>query len=469
MIDLKPYAQTLNGKPVAVYGLGVSGLSAVRALCAAGVKVHAWDDKPEQRTQAEKSGAVIDSMEDVSGFALLALSPGIPLYYPVPHPVVESARKAGIEIIGDIELFHRSSHGCKTIGVTGTNGKSTTTALIHHVLNACRIPALMGGNIGNAVLDLNISGDTKPVVVLELSSYQLDLCADFTADIAIHLNIAPDHIDRHESMEGYVKAKQRIFDGSGKAIIGIDDKHSTQMMEDVRKTGIRDVYAISTAKAVARGAYVEKGVLFEASGKQPTEIGSVSGFKSLPGVHSQQNILAAYMACRQAGCVAEDILKAFATYPGLPHRLHTVRVINGVAYINDSKATNADAAGKALMSYPHIYWILGGLPKEGGLNGLEKMMDRIRHAFVIGEAAADFAQWLEDRGVSVTQCGVLEQAVKQAHIMAQRDRGEPGGAGVVLLSPACASFDQFRSFEHRGDSFSDLVESLKEDGKEAAA
>lgn len=466
MIDLKAYASTLNEKPAAVYGLGLSGMAAVRALTAAGVPVLAWDEDAAKRTAAEQAGARIDDMfGDLHELAFLLLSPGIPLHFPAPHPVVSRAREAGVEIIGDIELLHRSGHGLKTIGITGTNGKSTTTALVGHILNDAGVRAVTGGNIGKAALDLDLAG--AEVIVLELSSYQLDLCPDFSPDIAVHLNLTPDHLDRHGDLQGYMAAKMRVFRGKGQAVIGADDAPSQAMLRTVGQAGERDIYTVSTSNTAARGVFIKAGLLIDAMGTQPVEIGSLQAIKILPGVHNHQNAAAAYAVCRLMGVRSETIMAAMTRYPGLPHRMHLVRVINGVSYINDSKATNADAAAKALACYRPIYWIVGGKPKKGGLDGLEPFMERIVHAFVIGEAAGDFSRWLGSRGVPLTVCDTIECAVPEAHRMAQASRGQPGGAGVVLLSPACASFDQFRSFEHRGDMFTDLVKALPE-GQEGA-
>ncbi len=455
MIDLRAYIRTLNSKPVMVFGLGVSGLATVRALVAGGASVTAWDDDKGKRNFAGDMGACIQDPVDMSGYGLLVLSPGIPLHFPNPHPSVLRAREAGIEIIGDIELLHRSGHGLKTIGITGTNGKSTVTALTGHILDGCGFHAVVGGNIGRAVLDLDLKG--KEAIILELSSYQLDLCTTFSPDIAAHLNLTPDHLDRHGDLEGYIDAKMQIFRGKGVAIIGVDDDSSLSMLDRAQKGGERDIYKISTTGKTDRGAYVENGILFDVTGTQPVAVGSLSGCITLPGIHNHQNAAAAYTICRLMGMSPQPIMEAITTYPGLPHRMFITQIINGIPYINDSKATNADAAGKALACYSDVYWILGGKPKEGGLSGLEPFMDRICHAFVIGEAEKDFSLWLDHRNVSVTPCGTLEKAVTGAHRLAQ----ERGG-GVVLFSPACSSFDQFQSFEHRGNVFTDLVRKLPE-------
>lgn len=435
MIDLTSYARTLNNRPVAVYGLGRSGLACVRALCAAGISVAAWDDHAGQRQQAADAGATIDPMEDLAGFAALVLSPGIPLHFPTPHPVVLRARAAGVEVIGDIELLHRAGHGLKTVGITGTNGKSTTTALLGHVLNRCGIGAVIGGNIGTPVMALDLSG--AQVIVLELSSYQIDLCPDFTPDVAVLLNLTPDHIDRHGSMGGYIAAKERLFAGAGAAIICTDDVDSAALADRVQG---RTLHRVSFNDAPAQAPA-----------------------STLRGEHNRQNIAAVTMAAHLCGAGKADILSALADFPGLPHRMYPVRTIGEVAYINDSKATNADAAGKALACFDSIYWIVGGKAKEGGLNGLEPLMGRVAHAFTIGAAAESFAAWLEHNKVPFTPCGTIDRAVGAAHAMAQK----AGEKSVVLLSPACASFDQFTSFEHRGDVFTALVREL--DGERARA
>lgn len=461
MIDLTALKQELKEKPVAVFGLGLSGLAAVRALKASGVRVTAWDDKPEARAEAAASGAEIADLlnADISGYAFLVLAPGIPLTFPKPHPVVIRAQEAGLEIIGDVELFHRANPEVVTIGITGTNGKSTTTAMIGHILGQNHVLVQVGGNIGRAVLDLDPPAEGS-VIVLELSSYQLDLCPTFAPTYAIHLNLTPDHIDRHGSVEGYIEAKMRIFRGSGKAIIGIDDAPSLAMFGKVQKAGERDLYAISVTQKITRGIHVDNSTLYDAMGREGIEVGNLSGCKTLVGIHNHQNAAAAYAVCILLGLKTEAILAAMATYPGLPHRMFITRVINGVAYVNDSKATNADAAGKALGSYRNIYWILGGKAKEGGLNSLEPYTGRIRQAYVIGEASEEFATWLHNHGVAVNRCETLDRALMEAHRMAQAERGQPGGMGVVLLSPACASFDQFKSYEHRGDVFTALVNDL---------
>lgn len=461
MIDTKPFAASLNGKSAAVFGLGLSGLSSVQVLVKGGAHVLAWDDDQERCADAAKAGADIINLADAdfTRIGVLILAPGIPLHFPEPHPIAQKARAAQVPIIGDLEILYLSRHGRETIGITGTNGKSTTTALIGHILEKAGISCVVGGNIGKPVLALNPPA-LGGAYVLEISSYQLDLCPTYRPDISIMLNLTPDHIDRHGDMAGYAAAKERIFDGEGIAICGIDDSYSLEMHDRTVKAGQRKVIPISVKKEIACGVFVKDGILFDAREDGKIEIGDVSSLPTLPGAHNHQNICAAYAACRAMNVPAAEILEHLKTYPGLAHRQFPVRVINGIPYINDSKATNADASSKAIACYNNIYLIAGGRPKDGGLNGLEPFIDRLRHVYLIGEAMDDFAKWLDHLKVPYTKSFTLDVAVLEAHNAAQAARGEPGGAGTVLLSPACASWDQFNNFEHRGNTFAALVESL---------
>ena len=463
MINVSSFVKTLDNKPVAVFGLGISNRAAIKALVKAGVTVAAWDDHEERRTAAAKAGADIVNLteKDMAGYACLVLAPGIPLTHPAPHAVVRKAQEAGIEILCDLEILHRCGHGRTTVGVTGTNGKSTTTALIGHVFSECGVKAVVGGNIGKAALDLTLPPQDG-IIVLEMSSFQIDLCPAFAPDIGVHLNLTPDHLDRHGGMEGYAASKQNLFRGSGKAVIGVDDEYSQKMFETVKDTGQRDSFAISVKNAVERGVYVLDGELYDRMDSGVEESAPLQS-STLPGVHNHQNAAAAYAVARLLGIEPDAILEAFKTFPGLPHRQYLVRTINGVAYVNDSKATNADATARALACTRNVYWIVGGRPKDGGLDGLEPYMENIRHAYLIGEAAEAFGSWLDNHGVAHDFCGTLDRAAAEAHRAAQHDRGQPGGTGTVLLSPACSSFDQFRNFEERGDAFTALVEALEED------
>lgn len=464
MIDTKPFIKTLNDRPAAICGLGLSGLATAKALMAGGAKIVGWDDDEGKCIAAEKEGVPIFdfSFGGLDGYGVLVMAPGIPLYFPEPHPAVQKARDANVEIIGDIEILHRCLHGRKTVGITGTNGKSTTTMLVTHILNQAKINAVAGGNIGEPVLTLK-PPKKDGVFVLEISSYQMDLCPTFRPDIAVHLNLTPDHLERHGTMEQYAAAKERMLEGPGIAVCGIDDAPSLAMYETLIKTGDRKTIPISVKKEIEGGVYVKDNMLIDHTGPQPMSVDSIVDIKTLPGVHNQQNICAAYAVCVSMGMLPQEILEHVKTYPGLPHRQFTTRVINGIAYVNDSKATNAEAAMKAIACYHNIYLIAGGLPKAGGLSGLEAYADRIRHVFLIGQAMDEFAVWCQKVGIHHTKSYTLDVAVLEAHKNAQANRGEPGGAATVLLSPACASWDQFKSFEHRGDVFASLVNALSDE------
>lgn len=450
MIDLSAYVQGLKNKKIGVFGLGLSGLSTVKALIKAGAIVYAWDDNTDQQNIARDLGAEIYDLTKTldDSFDSLILSPGIPLTNPVPHAIVQKAQSVNVPIIGDIELLHHAKHGLKTIGVTGTNGKSTTTALMAHVLNQCGVKALAAGNIGTPVLGLDISD--IDVLVIELSSYQLDLCHDYTPDISILLNITPDHLDRHGDMAGYIKAKARILNGAGLAVIGIDTNPTHDLYHKALHKGERQLVGVSIAGK--SDIYVKNGFLF----KGEKQIADLKSFETLKGAHNHQNIACVFAAADYMGLNSDNIMNAIKTYGGLPHRQYKVAEINKVLYINDSKATNAEAASKALSSYDEIYWIAGGLPKEGGLNGLEPYLPKVKKAYLIGKAADDFKVWLDARNVSNVISKTLEIATQQAHLDAQNS----GGKATVLLAPACASWDQFKSFEARGDAFMQFIHEI---------
>lgn len=465
MINTASFIQSLQGKPIAVFGLGLSGVSSAKALMAGGGSVVAWDDSEDKREDAARQGIPLFDFVNVGldGYGVLVLAPGIPLHFPAPHPAALKATEAGIPIIGDLEILHRSGHHLKTVGITGTNGKSTTTALVTHILNESGIKAVMGGNIGRPVLDLDLP-KKEGVLVLEISSYQLDLCPFFRPDISVLLNITPDHLDRHGGMDGYAASKEKIFEGDGVAVCGVDDLFSLSAFEKAKKSAERDfVIPISIKKETSGGVFIKDGKLMDATDGKTVEIGDVSGIQTLPGLHNQQNICAAYAVCKHLQVSSKAFMEHVKTYPGLPHRQFLTRVINGVAYVNDSKATNAEAAAKAIACYHNIYLIAGGRAKDGGLEGIEPYLDRIKHVFLVGESMDEFSKWLEKAGVSHTKSFSLDVAVLEAHKFAQADRGQPGGTGTVLLSPACASWDQFRNFEHRGDTFTELVKSLSDE------
>ena len=450
----------LRAKPVAVLGLGKSGLVVAEALVAAGAALSAWDDDAATRARAAARGVPIVDLAAADWHAIptLVLSPGIAHTHPAPHPVAARARAAGAAIVGDVELLLRAVRGPRWIGVTGTNGKSTTTALIGHVLKSAGMRAEVGGNIGTPALSLASLG-ADGIYVLELSSYQLELTPSAAFDVAVLLNVTPDHLDRHGGMDGYVAAKRRIFTGRGTAVIGVDDEIGARIARELERDGERLVVPISSTRLLARGVSAACGIL-AADGREIGELGAIA---TLPGAHNWQNAAAAVAACRAVGVAPDAILPALATYPGLPHRQERVGSIDGVDFINDSKATNADAAAKALGCYAAIWWIAGGIAKDGGIASLASFFPRIRKAYLIGRAADAFARTL-DGAVPVALSVTLDVAVAAA---ANDAAAAPDRERVVLLSPACASFDQFANFEARGERFRALVGELASRGRAA--
>jgi UDP-N-acetylmuramoylalanine--D-glutamate ligase len=450
-------------RPVAVLGLAKSGRSAAEALAAGGAKVLAWDDSPKVRDSLAPEIPICDlTQADWRAIAALMLSPGIPHSYPEPHPAVLQAREAGVEILGDLELLGRAQPEARYIGITGTNGKSTTTALIGHIFAEVGARAEIGGNLGTPALSLAPLGPDG-TYVLEASSFQLELIPSLVFDLALLLNITPDHLDRHGGMDGYIAAKRRVFAGQDtgdSAIIGVDDPICRAICNELRRSHPSRIVPISVNEAAAGGVYIESGWLVDALDQSPRRVLDLASAERLPGAHNWQNIAAAYAAGRSAGIDSAAAVGAIRSFPGLAHRQELVGTIDGIRYINDSKATNADATEKALACYSAIYWIAGGLPKAGGISSLVPYFDRVRHAFLIGRATEEFAATLEG-SVPFTRCGELSAAVEAAAAQARRD-GMPGA--VVLLSPACASYDQFANFEARGDAFRGLVTVLRPPG-----
>jgi len=450
----------MSGQTVAVLGLARSGLSAALALRASGAEVWAWDDSAAKRAEAEAAGLPLVDLAacDWSKPAALVLSPGIPHKFPTPHPVAALAQASRCPLIGDIELMARAGLGARFIGITGTNGKSTTTALVGHILKSAGLRTEVGGNLGTPALDLAPLGEDG-IYVLELSSYQLELVASLRFTVAVLLNITPDHLDRHGGMEGYVAAKGLIFRRAGSqstAVIGVDDAYCRTLRGQLAAEGHRRVVPISATRATAGGVYAADGWLVDDRTGQAERVFDLGRAAALPGPHNWQNAAAAFAACAAVGLPAPRIGAGLQSFPGLAHRQELIADIGGVRYINDSKATNADAAAKALACYQPIYWILGGRAKDTGLDGLESYYPRIAHAFLIGEATERFAATLDGR-VACSKCGTLAAAVSSAHRLAQAERR---AGAVVLLSPACASFDQFADFEERGAVFRKLVEAL---------
>jgi UDP-N-acetylmuramoylalanine--D-glutamate ligase len=461
------------GRVVAVFGLGKSGLSTVRALQEGGAKVIAWDDTEAKRKEAADAGIALEDLatRDWSDIAALVLSPGVPLTHPEPHWSARRATAAGIEIIGDVELLGRtlkaSGTGAKLVAITGTNGKSTTTALIGHMVARCGGDAQVGGNIGKPVFELD-PPRANSVYVIEVSSYQIDLAPGFAPNVAILLNITPDHIDRHGTIGNYAAVKARVFanqTAEDTAIIGVDDSYSSDICTAVSAARLQKVVPVSIGKTLGRGIYVLDGLLYDSTGTQTQKVEDLRPLRTLAGAHNWQNAAAAYAAGRALGFPRDKILASFETFPGLAHRMEIVAEQYGVRYVNDSKATNADAASKALATYRDIYWILGGKSKEGGIETLTEYFPRVRHAYLIGASSDEFAHTLEGK-VGYTRAQTLDRAVESAANDAEEAEGD---LRVVLLSPACASFDQYPNFEVRGDAFRALVlKHLSDKGRASA-
>jgi UDP-N-acetylmuramoylalanine--D-glutamate ligase len=431
-------ARAFAGKHYAVYGLARSGIATVEALLASGAKVTAWDAKEETRAKAP-AGAEIASLDtaDLSQFDSLVVTPGLPLNR---HPIAKRARDAGVEIIGDIELFARARAELpphKMVGITGTNGKSTTTALVHHILKTAGVPTTMGGNIGLPIL----AQDPLPeggVYVLELSSYQVDLTQSLDCDVAVLLNITPDHLDRYASFEAYAASKARLFEmqrGDHIAVVVAEDAPTRSILEHTLGMGSKQ----PTLRVLSR--LVER---YFTSNQQD--------WPALAGPHNLQNVAAATAVCQALGVSNEMIEEGLRTYPGLSHRMERVREKGGVLFVNDSKATNPTATAPALAAFEKIRWILGGQAKTDNLDECAPQFGHVRSAYTIGEAAELFERLLSPH-IPVKNCGKLDVAIREAAADAE-------GGDTVLLSPACASFDQFRDFEDRGDQFRALVEGL---------
>lgn len=446
-----------EGRRIAVFGLGRSGLTAARALKAGGALPVLWDDSVSSRMQAEAEGFAVEDLTsaDWSGFAALVLSPGAPLTHPKPHWTVDKAKAAGVEVIGDIELFARAVAALpeggrpRVVAITGTNGKSTTTALIGWVLKQAGLTVHVGGNIGIGVLAL--PAPTKAAVyVVEVSSYQLDLTTTFAPDVAILTNISPDHLDRHGGMEGYVAAKARIFDHADLCLIGVDDRWGEGVEAALVRTGRRTQQVSSKAFSIPLDH-----ILYDAGWiRLPGKTIDINQARSLPGRHNAQNAAFAYAAARALGVSHGAAVAGLLTFPGLAHRMETVGHLGRVRFVNDSKATNADAARQALASYDRSFWIAGGRAKAGGIDDLEDLFPRVVEAFLIGEAAGPFAARLGETPHRIS--GDMASAVKAAYEAA----AATGRDEVVLLSPAAASFDQYPDFEARGEAFRAAVLAL---------
>lgn len=461
MID----AHTFKDFRVAVLGLGRSGLASAHALARGGADVTCWDDGEGARARAKDEGLAVSDLSkyDFEGTQSLILSPGIPFTFPKPHRVVKQAAAARTEIIGDIEILGREQRGATFVGITGTNGKSTTTALVGHTLKSAGREIEVGGNIGHPVLSLRPLAPVQGTYVLEMSSYQLDLVHTLIFNVSVLLNISADHLDRHGGMDGYICAKKRIFRGQGArhtAIIGVDDDATRTIFEDLKGVSGLTLVPVSVRCEIENGIYVKDGTLYDATDGMAEPVLDLGSIPTLPGQHNWQNAGVAYAVVRALGVGQGEAVAGIGTFRGLAHRQERVRAIGAITYINDSKATNIEATARALHCYEAIYWIAGGQAKDGGLSGLLSHLGPVRHAFLIGEAEGAFAEELSGY-VPVTKAGTLDRALKAAREQARAD-GAPGA--VVLLSPAAASFDQFANFEDRGEAFRALVEALPGEG-----
>jgi UDP-N-acetylmuramoylalanine--D-glutamate ligase len=451
------------GKKVAVFGLGGSGLVSASALLAGGADVVASDDDAQSVAKANAAGIPTADLRDVdwSRIAALVLAPGVPLTHPAPHWIVELAHKAGVAVIGDIELFCREraklAPGAPFVAITGTNGKSTTTALIAHLVASAGLDAQLGGNIGTAILSLQ-PPQAGRVHVIECSSYQIDLAPSLDPSVGILINLSEDHLDRHGSMEHYAEVKERLVAGvpsNGTAVVGVDDDWCRAIADRLAQVGKR-VVRISVHRELSDGIYVANGRIMRATPAGVTPIAELGGIGSLRGQHNAQNAACAAAAALALGLEPPAIQAGLRSFPGLAHRMEELGRRGAVLYVNDSKATNADSAAQALACFSDIFWIAGGKPKTGGIEPLRGFFPRIRKAYLIGEAAEEFAATLSP-GVPHEIDGTLDKALAAATRDAEASAAaEP----VVLLSPACASFDQYRNFEVRGDAFRELVRTL---------
>ena len=457
MISLDSY----RDDSVLIVGFGRSGCSAAMALKAGGARVSVWDDNPDKRSKAESLGLSIINIDTVDLHSIdnIIWSPGVPHTQPQPHQLADKAKAAGHKLRCDIDLLASAQPNAKFIGITGTNGKSTTTALTGHVLKEAGRNISIGGNLGMPALDLDPLG-ADGIYVLELSSYQTELTPHLSCSTVALLNIAPDHLDRHGGLEGYIAAKTLLFENQDRgatAIIGLDDPISRDIFNVLKEKQSIAVIGVSRSAETEARVGVREGILFDKLDSKRIEITNLKDIASLPGGHNWQNAASSYAIARTHGVSPSNIISAFKTFPGLPHRQEIVGTVTGVTFVNDSKATNADAAANAIACYNYIYWIAGGQEKEGGISSLISVLSRIRHAFLIGDAAKSFALILQAAGVAVSQHESLEDAVEQAGKQAFEDALSPA---TVLLSPACASFDMFENFEKRGEVFRNTVHTL---------
>ncbi|MDA8870668.1 UDP-N-acetylmuramoyl-L-alanine--D-glutamate ligase [Rhizobiaceae bacterium] len=452
---------TLAGKRVALFGLGGSGLITARALIAGGADVLAWDDNPASVERAEEQGiATVDlRAADWSSFDRFVIAPGVPLTHPKPHWTVDMAKAAGIGIVGDVGLFFEemaaAGRRAPVIAITGTNGKSTTTALVAHVLQNAGRDVQMGGNIGRAVLDLAPVAEggaaANQVYVVEVSSYQIDTAPRIQPHVGLLLNLTPDHLERHGTMENYAGIKERLVAGADLAVVGVDDEYCRAIATPIQKSGRALVtFGAGQGRSLAEVRFIDGSLQ-----RGHETVADLSDIGSLRGAHNGQNAAAALAACEAVGLSEEEIQRGFETFPGLAHRMEQVGHVGSTLFVNDSKATNAEAAAPALSSFEQVHWVAGGLAKSGGIEALLPLLSRVAKAYLVGEAAGTFAAQIGDT-IPYEISGTVEDAVNHA----ARDAGVAGGEQVVLLSPAAASFDQFPNFEKRGEAFKAAVARL---------
>ncbi|HKY86347.1 MAG TPA: UDP-N-acetylmuramoyl-L-alanine--D-glutamate ligase [Pseudorhodoplanes sp.] len=449
-----------KGKRAAVFGLGASGISAAKALIAGGAEVVVWDDgdKGREKATAEKLPLADLKSADWTTFDALVLAPGVPLTHPEPHWTVKAAQQHNVPVIGDVELFARQraqdAPDAPFVAITGTNGKSTTTALTAHILAQAGRDVQVGGNLGTPILALEPPKHGR-YHVIELSSYQIELMPSLKPTVGVMLNLTPDHLDRHATMERYAAIKFAVPRRAQFPVIGVDDEYGQAMADGIAADG-RKVIPISVTHIVPHGYVAGQSHVYRTGAQEAEEIADLAGIGSLRGVHNAQNAMAAFAACSALGLDDETIRKGLRSFPGLAHRMEAIGRKGKVLFVNDSKATNADSTAKALASFNDMFWIAGGRPKAGGITSLAEFFPRIRKAYLVGEAADDFAKTLDGK-VAYEMAGTLDKALASAVRDAEiSDAAEP----AVLLSPACASFDQFPNFEVRGDAFRKLVRAL---------
>ena len=464
----------MKNKSVAVFGLGLSGIATCEALVASGASVYSFDEKLEAREKTKNTEYRAEHPKDWPWDKLEAIvvSPGVPLSHPKPHPIVKKARLESVPVIGDTELFARAINALpererpRIAAITGSNGKSTTTALIGHMLREAGEEVHVGGNIGEAIMSLP-APDRHAVYVLELSSFQLDLTHSLRANAAVFLNLTPDHIERHGSMDGYFAAKSRIFrnqEAGDLAVVGVDDSWGERLCTELTATANAQIAPVSACATLGRGVYALGDAVYYNFDGKTAKAGDLTNARALRGAHNRQNAAAALAVALHFGASPAIAMKAARSFMSLAHRMEEVTRIGKVLFVNDSKATNADAAARAIAAYDDVYWIAGGKPKEGGLEALAGKLDTVRKAYLIGEAVDQFTEELKGQ-CKTRKCSTLKKAVAAAYKDAA---ASDSPAPVVLLSPACASYDQFNSFEDRGDQFRSLVGDMQVENGAAA-